>query len=165
MSPFAVSPFAVCPLALDTSIEVDAGVNPKISLPEVEVVPNNAAPIVENVAPVSNSSQGEYVTLYHGTSAYVADEMVTNQSVNIDRLASYQSSKSFDSGLYMSSQESTANYYSDLLFNGGQGGGPAIVQIDVPTASFNDFVNSSGISVETPVLIHLFLGRLKPLSR
>jgi len=81
----------------------------------------------------------------------MADEMVTNQSVNIDRLASYQSSKSFDSGLYMSSQESTANYYSDLLFNGGQGGGPAIVQIDVPAESFNDFVNSSGISVETPV--------------
>jgi hypothetical protein len=90
-------------------------------------------------------------TLFHGTSQYTAAEMVDNQAVNVARIAEHQADKAFNSGLYTTSQQATANYYADLLFGTGRAGGPAIVQIDVPTASFSDFAERAGISVEAPV--------------
>lgn len=93
----------------------------------------------------------EKLTLYHGTSRYVAIEMVENQAVNIERLAAHQADKAFAKGLYTSTQEATANYYADLLFKDGRAGGDAIVKMEVPAKTFNDFAAARNIGIETPV--------------
>jgi YD repeat-containing protein len=104
-------------------------------------------------APVSrlDDAAGEFATFYHGTSQYTAAEVLENQAINLERLAEHQSGKSFNSGLYTTTQESTANYYADLLFARGRAGGPATLKIEVPQKSFSDFAQSRGIAIETPV--------------
>ncbi len=78
-------------------------------------------------------------------------QMVDNQAINIERLAAHQADKSFASGLYATTQEATANYYADLWFAGGRGGGPAVVRIDVPTSQLNEFLSANKLGFETPV--------------
>jgi hypothetical protein len=97
------------------------------------------------------AAEGATTVLYHGTSAYTAMEAVENQAINIERLAAHQADKVFASGLYTTMQESTAKYYSNLLFRRGVSGGPAILKIEVPTSIFEEFAAARNISIETRV--------------
>jgi hypothetical protein len=108
---------------------------------------------VPDVAPVEPEpiDPNATTTLYHGTSSYFADEAVENQAISTDRLSQYQVGKSFNSGLYTTTQPETADYYANLLFARGSGGGPATLQIDVPTQAFNEFVEANDIALETSV--------------
>jgi hypothetical protein len=53
--------------------------------------------------------------------------------------------------LYTTSQEETAAYYADLLFNKGRAGGPAILKIEVPSQAFGEFAAERGLGIELPV--------------
>ena len=77
--------------------------------------------------------------------------MVENQAVNTQRLAVHQAGKAFGKGLYLSSQESTAYYYADLQFATGRAGGPAIVRVQLPAKTFNEFAAARSIRIESPV--------------
>jgi RHS repeat-associated protein len=109
------------------------------------------APALPPVWSTVATTAAEQSTFYHGTSRYVAMEMVDNQAVNIERLAAHQADKAFAKGLYLSSEEATANYYSDLLFATGRAGGPSIVKVEVPTQAFNDFAAARNIAIGAPV--------------
>jgi RHS repeat-associated protein len=97
------------------------------------------------------ADEGAVTTFYHGTSQYTAEEIIENQAVNLERLASHQTGKSFSGGLYTTSQEETAAYYADLLFNKGRAGGPAILKIEVPSQAFGEFAAERGLGIELPV--------------
>jgi hypothetical protein len=99
----------------------------------------------------AGGESSEITTLYHGTSSDFADEVLEGQAISTTRLAGYQADKSFASGLYTTSQPETANYYADLLFGRGAGGGPATLQIEVPTSSLQEFVTRYGVVVDNPV--------------
>jgi RHS repeat-associated protein len=100
---------------------------------------------------VSALSSSYFTTLFHGTSRYIAMEMVQNQAVDIDRLASHQIGRSYSSGLYTTTQDSTANFYADAMFASGRGGGPATVRMDVPRDTFGSFARNNNIALESAV--------------
>lgn len=102
-------------------------------------------------APSSVAPAADQLTFFHGTSRYTAMEMVENQAVNIERLTAHQADKAFSKGFYTTSQEATANYYADLLFATGRGGGPSIVRLEVPAATFNEFAAARNIAIESAV--------------
>jgi hypothetical protein len=54
-------------------------------------------------------------------------------------------------GIFLTSQESTANYYADLAGIQGRAGGPAVVRVEVPTSDFRSFMHRNSINYESSV--------------
>jgi hypothetical protein len=76
--------------------------------------------------------------------------MLAGQAINVERLATHQGGKAFDPGLYVTSQEATARYFSSIYEN-GIGGGPAVVKLVVPAREFREFAAARGIYIEALV--------------
>ena len=91
-------------------------------------------------------------TFYRGTTYYDAAETVQNGAFDASRLAQTQASASYSPGLYLTSQEETANYYSELAGYQGRGGGPGTLQVTVPQSDFDALMQKYNIQYETPVV-------------
>jgi hypothetical protein len=93
---------------------------------------------------------GGTITLLHGPGRYTAIEMIENESINIERLAHHQVGKSW-SGLYTTTQDETAQFFSVATFGSGRAGGPAVVSMEFPKDPLMNFLRSKGIAFEAPV--------------
>jgi hypothetical protein len=92
-------------------------------------------------------------TFYRGTTFGAASEIVDDQALDLERIMRTQAANpgAKGPGVYLTTQEKTANYYADLAGGGGRGLGPAVVRIEVPTKDFDAFARAHGITPETPV--------------
>ena len=99
------------------------------------------------------SDSGETLTFYHGTSFYAATEVVEQQAFQVEGILARQEAAGTQATgyLYLTSQESTANYFSNAIYGKGQSGGPATLRIVVPKNQFEEFAAQNGIEIERPV--------------
>jgi len=77
--------------------------------------------------------------------------MVENQAINIERITAHQVGKGYASGLYTTTQSTTAEWFADAQFNRGNGGGPELIQIEVPTSQLNNFLQANGLTLDAPL--------------
>ncbi len=112
-----------------------------------------------------HAAESGTLTFYRGTTYYDALETVQNGAFDAARLAQRQASASYSPGLYLTSQEATANYYADLAGGGlrGRGGGPAVLRITVPQDQFGALMQKYGIQLEIPVGRPPFPGQTETL--
>lgn len=97
--------------------------------------------------------KGGVTIFYRGTTLGSAMEVTQDQALDVDRILANQSQYSgiAQSGVYITSQRNTADYYADLAGGGGRGLGPGVIRIELPPDEFDAFVARTGIQVEAPV--------------
>jgi RHS repeat-associated protein len=92
-------------------------------------------------------------TFYRGTTYGSALEVVQDQAFDVGRIMQNQAlmPPASGPGVYMTTQETTANYYANLAGGGGRGMGPGVIRIEAPTSGWNALASKYGLQFETPV--------------
>jgi hypothetical protein len=90
------------------------------------------------------------VTFYRGTTWGDANEVIDNQKFDLDRVAANQrlNPPASGPGIYLTTQQETAQYYADLAGGGGRGLGPAVIRISVPGGWWSSFAARNNIKFE-----------------
>jgi RHS repeat-associated protein len=92
------------------------------------------------------------IIFYRGTGLYDATDIMENGLVDIQRIIFWQDRYNAPRpGFFITSQYWNANYWADLSYAEGQGGGPAILQMIVPKRRFQRFTLRHGIAIEAPM--------------
>ena len=128
-----------------------------------DIITLRAGAFLKSLAPAAETKM---VTLYRGTTYYDALEAVGNNAVNMERVVQRQLSAGYAAerqGLYLTTQESTAQFYADLAGLQGRGGGPAVLRFEVPEAQFQQFLQRNSIRFEAPVPRPPFPGQTETL--
>ena len=108
--------------------------------------------VVPKVGSLQASSQAKTTTLYRGTNGGAALEIVETQKFDVARIKKLQQLTTQErEGVFVTTQESTAQFYADIAGMHGRGLGPKIVRIEVPTSKLNALAKKHGIPLETPV--------------
>jgi hypothetical protein len=100
-----------------------------------------------------SSGSGDTLTFYHGTSFYAANEAVEKQAFQVDGILARQSSAGTQAtgSIFLSTQQSTADYFSNAMYGSGAAGGPSTLRVVVNKSQFMSFAAQNGIAFETPV--------------
>ncbi|HEX4140598.1 MAG TPA: hypothetical protein VHY09_09645 [Candidatus Methylacidiphilales bacterium] len=101
---------------------------------------------------IEAAANGGKTILYRGTSQLAKEDILANQAFDVDRIAQHQAAAGADrSGVFVTTQESTAYAFADAAYGAGRNGGPAVVKIEVQTVKLNAYLEQNGIDFETPV--------------
>jgi hypothetical protein len=100
----------------------------------------------------SNQADG-VITFYRGTTRGSVLEVVSNQALDIRRIAANQRLNPGVArpGIYLTRDLATAADYATLAGAYGRGMGPGILKVDVSADDFADLVRKRGLTVDTPV--------------
>ena len=102
--------------------------------------------------------------LYRGTSQLARQEILANQAFDTARIAQQQALVGAErSGVFVTTQEATAQAFADAAYGSGRGLGPAVVRIEVPTSEFEAFLERNSIDFETPIERPLAPGQTETL--
>src|SRR5262249_42733275 len=104
----------------------------------------------------SNVPESQTLTFYRGTTISSAIEIIESQEIHVGRILGHQLLDAYPvnrQGVYLTSQQWTAEYWAQLAAHVGQrrGWGPAVVKIEVPAKNFNLFAQQFNIPIEVPI--------------
>ena len=92
------------------------------------------------------------LVFFRGTGFYDASDIVESGLVDVQRIIFWQERyNSPRAAFFITSQIWNAEYWADLSYKQGQGGGPAILQMTVPKRRFEQFARRHEIAVEAPM--------------
>jgi RHS repeat-associated protein len=102
----------------------------------------------------SAANTANTITFYRGTAHYYALEAEASQALNFEESVASQVSRDFPTerqGIYLTSQQSTAEYYQSIEGLHGRAGGPATLKIEILQSDYERLATKYGIQYETPV--------------